>query len=68
MTWLDLYNFLHDKANDINNLDQKIWQSKVFVHDAITGEENVCEVYEVTTNDSDQHTCLVYNEKDWGHG
>ena len=65
MTWLELYNFLHEKANNINNLDQNIWQSKVITHKAITGEENACEIYEVTTDKSDKHTCLVYNEKDW---
>jgi hypothetical protein len=65
MTWLDLYNFLHEKANDIKNLDQNIWQSEVLAHDAKTGEENSCEIYEVTTGKHDKHTCLVYNEKDW---
>ncbi len=68
MTWLDLYNFLHEKANNVSTLDQQIWQSKVIAHDAATGEEKTCEIYEVTTNGSDKHTCLVYNEKDWGHG
>lgn len=33
MNWLDLYNFLHQRANDIKNLGKFDWQSKVQVYD-----------------------------------
>lgn len=33
MTWLDLYNFLHQRANDIKNLGKFDWQAKVQVYD-----------------------------------
>lgn len=33
MTWLDLYNYLHERANDINNLEIFPWQEEVQVFD-----------------------------------
>lgn len=33
MTWLDLYNFLYTRANDINSLGSFPWQEKVKVWD-----------------------------------
>ena len=33
MTWLDLYNFLHQRANDIKNLGKFDWQAEVKVYD-----------------------------------
>lgn len=33
MTWLDLYNFLHERANDITNLGNFPWQDQVEVFD-----------------------------------
>lgn len=38
MTWLDLYNFLYKKANDINNLGSFPWQENVQVFDFETLE------------------------------
>lgn len=60
MTWLDLYNLLHQKANDINNLDSKLWNSKVVIHDAETGEE-----YDSDTFYIDDKLTLVMNYEDW---
>jgi hypothetical protein len=31
MNWLDLYNFLHQRANDIKNLGSFHWQEEVSV-------------------------------------
>ena len=39
ITWLDLYNFLHEKANDINNPNPELWSSRVVIHNAKTGED-----------------------------
>lgn len=33
MTWLDLYNFLHERANDIKNLGDFPWQDPVEAFD-----------------------------------
>ena len=33
MKWLDLYTFLHERANDINNLGSFPWQETVQVFD-----------------------------------
>lgn len=33
MTWLDLYNYLHEQANDIKNLGRFPWQETVKVFD-----------------------------------
>jgi len=33
MTWLDLYNFLYEKANDINGEGNFPWQESVQVFD-----------------------------------
>jgi hypothetical protein len=33
MKWIDLYNFLYERANDINNLGQFPWQEEVKVFD-----------------------------------
>jgi hypothetical protein len=57
MTWLDLYNLLHKKANDIHNLDSALWSSQVTVHDAPTGSEySDCNVLNL-----EGKTVLAYN-------
>jgi hypothetical protein len=33
MTWLDLYNYLHERANDVKNLGSFPWQETVEVFD-----------------------------------
>jgi hypothetical protein len=38
MTWLDLYNFLHQRANDVKNLGSFPWQEEVSVFDFETLE------------------------------
>jgi len=57
MTWLDLYNMLHQKANDIKNLDSDLWNRPVMVHNAETGDEYVCDTWNI-----DSRLVLVYNE------
>lgn len=47
MDWLDLYNMLHQKANDVHNLDSELWQDEVLVHDSATGKEHVVEIVEI---------------------
>lgn len=38
MTWLDLYNFLYNKANDLKNLGKFPWDENVEVFDFETLE------------------------------
>ena len=57
MTWLDLYNMLRQKANDIKNLDSDLWSRPVMVHNAETGDEYVCDTWEI-----DQRIVLVFND------
>jgi hypothetical protein len=45
MTWLDLYNFLHDQANKIENVGKFQWDTPVIIHDAETGDEFNCDTY-----------------------
>lgn len=52
LTWLDLYNFLHRKANDINNLGKFHWNEPVIVHDAATGDEYNCDTWEINDSNS----------------
>ena len=49
MTWLDLYNFLHQRANDLKNLGSFNWQASVEVYDNKYGETsdaNLIELYD----------------------
>lgn len=43
MTWLDLYNFLHDQANKFENIGTFNWNNPVMMYDASTGEEAYCD-------------------------
>jgi hypothetical protein len=47
MKWLDLYNLLHQKANDVKNLDSELWNQYVIAHNAETGDEYVLENFEI---------------------
>lgn len=61
MTWLDLYNFLHKKANNIQNPDPKMWNSEVVVHDLETGEEFSCDTWEIGCTKEDYKLVLGIN-------
>jgi len=56
MTWLELYNVLHRRANDIKNLDSDLWQQEVLCHNAETGEEMEVENFVVNGK-----TVLAFN-------
>jgi len=47
MNWLDLYNLLHERANNIKNLDSKLWSQHVMAHNAETGDEYPLDSFEV---------------------
>ena len=47
MTWLDLYNFLHQRANDMKNLGTFNWQAPVEVFDNQYGEISKADLIEL---------------------
>ena len=47
MNWLDLYNFLHQRANDLKNLGKFNWQAPVEVYDNQYGETNKADLIEL---------------------
>jgi|688.fasta_scaffold505006_2 hypothetical protein len=48
MTWLELYNFLHEQANSISKHGTFDWQGEVKVYDAANDELNYCDTYFLT--------------------
>jgi len=65
MTWLELYNFLHERANKISKLGTVRWDDEIVVHDATTGEESVVDIWELSDpidHDHDTRLTLVYNQ------
>jgi hypothetical protein len=50
MTWLDLYNFLYEKANDINGEGNFPWQESVQVFDFETLEYYNTDFIEMPNN------------------
>jgi len=60
MNWLDLYNLLHERANNIKNLDSKLWSQQVMAHNAETGDEYVLDSFEL-----DGRLVLVFNSESW---
>jgi hypothetical protein len=60
MTWLELYNFLHKKANGIHSIGSLDWNSPVKIYDAMTGDESNCDTYYLTDNDN-EHLVLMTN-------
>ena len=59
MTWLDLYNFLYEKANDNKNFGKMNWQEPVMVHDASTGDELNCDTWVVSTNKDGKERLVI---------
>ena len=45
MTWLELYNYLNDRANNINAIGTFDWSKKVRAFDNSTGELLDCDTY-----------------------
>lgn len=51
MTWLDLYSFLNERANNINSIGTFNWSKQVKVFDNATGELFDCDTYYSHFND-----------------
>lgn len=63
MTWLDLYNFLHTKANNTSNLDNYNWGQQVMVHNAETGDEYSADTWVITNSLGQDRLVLVFNDE-----
>ena len=61
MTWLDLYNYLSERANNINAVGTFDWDKPVLMHDANTGDEFSCDTYYVTDNRGSDRFVLITN-------
>lgn len=61
MTWLDLFNFLHERANNIHAIGTFDWNKPVLVHDADTGDEFSCDTYYVSDSRGEEHLVLITN-------
>jgi hypothetical protein len=61
MTWLDLYNYLYERANDIKNPGSFSWQDQVVIHDSNTGDEFTCDTYTISDNKGSDRLVLAIN-------
>jgi hypothetical protein len=61
LTWLDLYNFLYERANNVNAVGTFNWNEPVLVHDANTGDEFPCDTYYISDNRGENRIVLITN-------
>jgi len=61
MTWLELYTFLNNKANNLHSIGTFDWNRPVLVHDAENGDEFSCDTYYVTDNRGENRLVLITN-------
>jgi hypothetical protein len=61
MTWLDLYTFLHERANNIKAVGTFEWNTPVLIHDADTGDEFTCDTYYVSDSREKDRLVLITN-------
>jgi hypothetical protein len=64
MTWLDLYNFLHKKANDTSNLDEYNWTQQVMIHNTETGDEYPADTWVIANSEGKDRLVLVINDEE----
>ena len=64
ITWLELYNFLHETANNIHKHGTFDWQKDVVIYDNESGEEKTCDTYYLTDfNGSEKFVLMTNMEK-----
>lgn len=63
MTWLDVYNFLNSKANNVKEIDPNVWSQDVMVYDTETGEERSCDVWEVMNESGEKKLVIAVNDE-----
>lgn len=63
MDWLDLYNFLHERANNINAVGTFDWNKPVRVFDNSTGELFDCDTY-YSQSENDGLVLIINHSKE----
>ena len=63
MDWLDLYNFLHERANNVNAVGTFDWNKQVKVLDNATGELFNCDTY-YSHNEDDGLVLIINHSKE----
>ena len=61
ITWLDLYTFLHERANNIQAVGTFEWNTPILIHDANTGDEFTCDTYYVSDSRKKDRLVLITN-------
>jgi hypothetical protein len=59
ITWLDLYNFLYEKANNVKNFGDFDWSQRVIIHNASTGDEHTCDTYLISDSKNQEKLVLL---------
>ena len=60
LTWLDLYDFLHRKANNIKKLDPDFWSQNVSIRDQIDKNHLIKLVYFIDEEGKKKVTFSTY--------
>lgn len=64
ITWLELYNFLHETANNIHKHGTFDWQNEVTIYDSESDSTKTCDTYYLTdTNGSEKFVLMTNMEK-----
>ena len=63
MTWLDLYSFLVERANNINAVGTFDWNKQVKIFDNTTGELFDCDTYYLQS-ENDGLVLIINHSKD----
>ncbi len=61
ITWLELYNFLHEYANNSKHFGKLNWQEPVMIHDANTGDETNCDTWIISDKTGKDRLVLATN-------
>lgn len=61
ITWLELYQFLHEKANNVKNFGDFNWSEQVIIHNASTGDEHTCDTYLISDSKNQEKLVLLTN-------
>lgn len=61
LTWIDLFQFLNERASDVINVGKFDWSAPVIIHDADTGDEFDCDALYINDDDNKQKFVLMTN-------
>lgn len=64
MTWLDLYKFLHERANNVKAVGTFDWNKPVMIFDNATGEMFDSDTYYLQSNHSNDFVLMINYTKE----